>query len=104
MAVTYAVLWRCDRLPVHAGQLELLPRGFQLEGADRSGAATVELVAAEEIVSVYIGRVADDRVDGRSALVVERSAAERLLITSAIGLGLVHELADEIGRFAGPAR
>jgi hypothetical protein len=104
MPVTYAVLWRSEGRRVYAGQLELLLQGFQLEGADRSGAGTFELVVAEDIVSVRIGRVADDRVDGRSALVVERSAGERLLITSAIGLGLVHELADEIGRFAGPAR
>jgi hypothetical protein len=102
VAETYAVLWRTQGRPVHAGQLELLAGGFQLEGADRAGARALEIVDADEIVAVRIGRVADDRVDGRSTLVVERSTGDRLLIASATGLGRTHELADAVSRLAGP--
>jgi hypothetical protein len=97
MAVNYAVIWRDASGPVCAGQLELLRHGFQLEGADRSGADSVEVVDADEICSIRIGRTPQDRVDGRSTLIVERSDGDCLMIASAIGIGMIHEIADQVG-------
>jgi hypothetical protein len=99
--VTYAVLWRTGRGPVYAGQLELRRQGFQLEGADWFGDGSVEVIDAREIASVRIGRAGDERVEGRSTVIVERSSGDSLLIASAIGVGLIHELADEVGRLTG---
>lgn len=98
VAANYAVLWRKDCGPVCAGQLEFLRHGFQLEGADRSGTDSVEVVDAAEIRSIKIGRTPQDRVDGRSALIVECPCRDRLLIASAMGVGMIHEIADHFGQ------
>jgi hypothetical protein len=98
---TYAVLWRTGRGPIYAGQLELRRQGFQLEGADWFGDDSVEVVDAAEIASVRIGRAGDERVEGRSTVIVERSSGDSLHIASAIGVVMIHELADAVGRLSG---
>jgi hypothetical protein len=98
---TYAVLWRTDRGPIYAGQLELRRQGFQLDGADWFGDDSVEVVDAGDIASLRIGRAGDERVEGRSTLIVERSSGNCLHIASAIGVGMLHELADAVGRLTG---
>jgi hypothetical protein len=95
---SYAVIWREGPGGICVGQLESLRRGFRLDGADRSGTHAACDVRASDVVSVTIGRASADRIDGRATLIVERSTGSRLLIASAMGVGLLHEIADRIGK------
>ena len=97
MATSYAVLWCEAGGTICTGELKVLRTGFRLDGADRSGVATMQEVDCDEIVSTRIGRTAADRVAGRSSLIVERSGSDRLLITSAVGIGVTREIAERLG-------
>lgn len=93
---SYAVIWRVADGPVCAGQLALVREGFLLDGADRTGERMSEAVGSGEIASVTIGRAREERVDGRVSLVLERADGERLVIASALGVGLIHEIAERL--------
>jgi hypothetical protein len=97
MPRSYAVFWREGSGGVCVGQLEPLRGGFRLEGAQRSGSRVACEITADEIVSISVGRGPAERIDGRPSLIVERSANGRLLIASAMGVGMLHEIADRIG-------
>ncbi len=82
---SYPVAWweasettSVGRLVVHAGHLAL-------DGRSRDDASTSELsLSFDELSSVRVVRTPPDRVDGRPALVVSRSAGRAVTI---VGLG-----------------
>ncbi len=97
---SYAVIWAQDPSRVCAGQLSVLHHGLRLDGTDRSGEAAAVEVQSAEIVAVEVGRSREDRIDGRSSVIVRRARGDRVVIASAVGLGLTHEIADELARVA----
>jgi hypothetical protein len=94
---SYAVLWRTADQPPCAGELELDDRRLRLEGRCRDGGQTSLEIPYEEIESAFVGRGARERIDGRPTLIVESHGAPRLLVTSAVGLGIIHEMVERLG-------
>ncbi len=94
---SYAVLWRSGNGPVFAGRLELSRLRLLLVGRSRAGERAAVEVPTEEIARIHIGRGREERIDGRPSLVLELEDAEPLMLTDAIGIGAVRELADRLG-------
>ena len=97
---TYAAIWRYELGPVCAGQLVITPTGLYLDGADRSGRTRSANARIDEISSLRIGRTPAERIDGRSSVIVDLSGGDRLLISSASGLGQTREIADRVSHIA----
>lgn len=105
MKLSYAVVWREAGGPVYTGKLEIAPDAVRLRGSSRDGAVWAERLPYEQLASVRIGRSAEDRLGGERTLVLERSSGSRLHVASLDGLGIVHELADQVAELtAGRAR
>jgi hypothetical protein len=100
VGTSYAAIWRSGRGPVCAGQLVITPNGLYLDGADRSGTTRSAKAGVEEISSLRIGRTPAERIDGRSSVIVEVSGGDRLVISSASGVGLTREIAERVSRLA----
>ncbi len=86
---TYAVTWRGATGRVHAGKLELGEAALTLEG----GSAR-KTVRYDELAEVHVGRGADERLQGRTALVLRSEAGETLYVSSVNGPGVVVEIAE----------
>lgn len=100
MEPTYAVVWREGRGPVCSGKLTLARDELRLDGAV-SGTA-VELSAPyADVRAVRIARSRDERLNGRTALLVDARDAPALTIASASGVGIVQELADRLHELIG---
>jgi hypothetical protein len=94
---SYAVLWRLDDGPVCAGRLEVDDHAVTLTGRSRDGDPTVITVARGRIAALWIGRGGRERIDGRPSLVLRRDHGDDpILITEAIGIGGIVELADRL--------
>jgi hypothetical protein len=91
---SYAIVWREDDRPSHAGKLELRARGLRLEGNGESWE-----VPFEDIASLRVGRGSDDRLVGRPALVVERRNGRALRIATMAEVGALAELVERIAGF-----
>jgi hypothetical protein len=103
---TYAVKWREPDGQSYLGCLALGPRMLRLEGRERDGPAVDRQIGYDEVQSLRVGSHGDDRLDGRPALVVERSDGRYLVTSAGMGAGIVQELADRIGglRLGAPRR
>jgi hypothetical protein len=95
MRSTYAVVWREGDAPLARGRLELLPDGLELDGIAGSEHVTLE-IGYDELAGVRIGRSADERLNGRPSLLLERRDAERVVIASVALQGVVAELATHL--------
>ncbi|MCC6223649.1 MAG: hypothetical protein IT201_09200 [Thermoleophilia bacterium] len=99
---SYAVLWRRPGGQICSGELTLGETALRLDGIGRSGEpAEVELPYAA-ISGVHVGRTARERIDGRSSLAVV-SGDSTLLVTSTVGLGMIHEMAERLSELVRPA-
>lgn len=96
MRLIYAVVWREAGGPRYAGKLELGPTALRLQGTGPEGRLSVVRLLYEDLSAVKVGRGADERIDGRPALVLERRAGGRIDLVSLDGLGIVHELASRV--------
>lgn len=95
---SYAVLWSEPQQPVRAGKLELERTGLRLEGSlGRRGGRQVHRVFYEDIESVHVGRAGGERLAGRPALVLQLAVGGPLRIGSVQGLGVLSELAEQLG-------
>ena len=84
--MTYAVVLSADDGPEQAGRLDLEDDGLRFSGGSR--------VRYADLRDVYFERRA---TGGRStALVLVSRDGERLRISSLQGLGVLHELAEEL--------
>lgn len=90
---SYAVLWRRPDGVICSGELQLQPDALRLEGTCRDGSVCEYEIVYTDISSVRIGRLPRERIDGRSTLILEAGEL-RLQITSTIGLGMIHEIAE----------
>jgi hypothetical protein len=104
MAKSYAVTWREETLPTYTGKLELGPSGLRFEGGSTRGRSSVQAVPYSDIVSVWIGRGREQRVQGRPVLLLERRSGGLIRIASLNGLGTIREIADRLEAFASGAR
>ena len=91
MKTTYGVVWREGALPLVSGKLEFLPRALKLDGADTS-----KEIPYETIVGIRAGRSAEDRVDGRPSVVVERRTADPVTISTVAQPSFVGEIAERL--------
>jgi len=101
---SFAVLWSEPRQPVRAGKLELESTGIRLEGSlGTRGARQVHRVFYEDIEAVHVGRDRRERLSGRPALVLDLAVGGPLRIGSVQGIGVLHELAERLGRLTATA-
>jgi len=103
MQRSYGVVWRKGSEPLTAGKLELLPQSLRLDGLERSCEVTYESLS-----SVRVGRTADERIDGRPSVVLERLHGDPVTIATVAQPSLVGEIAERLAALqldaAGPRR
>jgi hypothetical protein len=92
----YAVLWRDNKGEICTGALIIGKNSLRLEGTNRKGEhRSVELSSAASH-ALRIGRAAADRLDGRTSLVMQTGEDRTLILASAAGVGMIHEMADRL--------
>jgi hypothetical protein len=91
MQRSYGVVWRKGTGPLAAGKLELLPQGLRLDGLEGPFQ-----VAYESLVGVHVGRAADERIDGRPSVVLERLHGGPVTIATVAQPSLVGEIAERL--------
>lgn len=95
----YAVVFREQGGLVVAGCLELAEDRLRLIGGTGVRARTFE-VPLTDIDEVRVGRRPTDRINGYRTLVLERIELPPLEVAP-LGAGLLHEIADLLGRLTG---
>ena len=97
---SFAVLWSEPGQPVKAGKLVLGPYGLHFEGSGgiRGADPLVHEVYYEDIGAVHVARGGGERLVGRPALVLDRSAGGAVRIGAVDGPGILSELAARLGR------
>ena len=93
---TYAVCWREAGGEFCAGELGLTDHLLRLDGKDQRGKPRILEIPYREVAGTRIGRQREERLDGRPTLVVELRTGRTLLIMSAVGLGIIHEVGDRL--------
>ncbi len=91
MRTTYGVVWREGEEPLVAGKLELGPSGIRLDGLDGSRDIPYALLAG-----VRVGRLANERVDGRPSVVLERRRGAPITIATVAKPSLVGEIVEKL--------
>lgn len=106
MRTTYAVKWREPDGKTYVGRLALGPRTLRLEGRTKGGPVVDRQLAHDELHSVRVGSHGPDRLDGRPALIVERTNGRYLIASAGMAAGIVQELIDRLVelRVAAPRR
>ena len=95
MPTSYGVVWREGALPAATGKLELLSRGLRLEGL--AGAHPIaRVIDYEGLTGVRVGRAAEDRIDGRQTVVLERRSGLPLTIATVGQPSFVGEIAERL--------
>lgn len=94
MRKSYGVVWREDMLPLATGKLELLPRGLRLEGLAGSH-PTAREIAYDGLAGVRVGR-ADEQIDGRPTVILERRTGQPITIATVPQPSLVGEIAERL--------
>jgi sulfide:quinone oxidoreductase len=98
MTKSYPVAWWEAGEPTYVGKLDVHPGHLQLEGRTRDGAASGELwLSYDELVSARVGRTPLERLEGRPALVLGRTAGGAVHLVTLEGLGTLHELVETLG-------
>jgi len=92
---TYAVKWREPDGQTFLGRLSLGTRTLGLEGRGSGGPAVDRQIGYEEILGFRIGS-RSDRLDGQTALVVDRSDGRYLVTSAGIGAGVVQEVVERL--------
>lgn len=98
---SYAVLWRHPGGQVCSGELTFGPGALRLEGIDRIGEPSSIELSYADVSGVRVARTTRERIDGRSSLAVE-SDSSTLLVTSTVGLGMIHEMAERLSELVRP--
>ena len=95
MRATYAVVWREGNEPVASGCLEIRARSVFFSGAAGDGAVERE-VPLDSLRSVRVGRLPQDRLDGRASLLLEPLEGPVIRVAGFAQPGIVVELAEQI--------
>jgi hypothetical protein len=91
MEATYGIVWKHGDTAATAGSLEFRSEGLRLASRERT-----EDVPYAELESVRVGRSNGERLDGRPAVLLERTGGERLTIATVGQSALVREIADRV--------
>lgn len=91
------VIWVEDGGPLLAGRLDLSTVGLHLDGGSRDARRTRDLPFGE-ISSFRFGRDRDDRIAGRTAIVLELTDGGRVSFVGFDRPGVAHELAERLER------
>jgi len=90
-----AVMWSEHGGPARPGRLELDGSTLRLEGGSH-GAAHGHELELTEVARVYVGRRPEERIGGRSTLVLELRAGGTLRIAGIERPGALRELTERI--------
>jgi hypothetical protein len=94
------VLWAAGGAPHVAGRLDLYPNRLHLDGGSRDDRRTRD-IGADEIAAVRIGRTDDERIGGRTVLVVQLHDGSVVSFTGFQAPGTIHELAERLDAMTG---
>jgi hypothetical protein len=94
----YPVVFRERNEAPVPGSLALLEGGVLLSGGSRERSAELS-IAFSEMRDLHIGHKPEERLNGSATLVIERDQQPPVLVAP-IGVGLLHEIADLLGRLA----
>ena len=95
MNTSYAVRWREPDGQAYVGRLELGPRALRLVGA-AGGTQVDRQIGYDELQGLRIGHDAEERLDGRRALVIERPQGAYHLTSTVLEAGILQELVDRL--------
>ena len=95
MRTSYGVVWRDGHKPLARGKLELLPRAIRLDGISGSEPARRE-IAYDYLSEIRIGRSAEERIDGRTSLMLEPRTGDTVAIASVAQSGVIAEIAERL--------
>jgi hypothetical protein len=90
---SYAAIWRESNGAIAHGKAELCPQALRLDGVAAGGQLSRREIPYTEIEGVRIGREAEERLNSRPTLVLERASAPPLQL-DVLGAGMLFELAD----------
>jgi hypothetical protein len=90
---SYAAIWRESNGTIAHGKAELSPQALRLDGVAPEGQLSCREIPYTEIEGVRIGRDAEERLNSRPTLVLERASAPPLQL-DVLGAGMLFELAD----------
>ena len=96
---SYAAIWREPNGTIAHGKAELSPQALRLDGVAPEGQLSCREIPYTEIEGVRIGRDAEERLNSRPTLVLERASAPPLQL-DVLGAGMLHELADLLAALA----
>ena len=96
MPRTYAVIWQENGFPPYAGKLVVGRRRLSLEGSATGARQSLHRLLYDEIARVRMGRAPEERLEGRSTVVLERRQGAPLRIATVNGVGETNEVADVI--------
>jgi hypothetical protein len=91
MRTSYGVVWREGASSLATGKLELLPRGLRLEGLE-----STREIPYEGVSGIRVGRSADERIDGRPSVVLERRTGAPVTIATVAQPSLVGEIVERL--------
>jgi len=92
MEASYAVKWREPGGRTFLGRLELAPPGLVLEGRNGGEAAVRRTIDVEDVRSFRLDVKAEERLDGRPTLVLERAGGALLVTSALVHTGVLQEL------------
>lgn len=95
MKTSYAVKWHEPDGHAYVGRLELGARTLHLVGAG-NGVKVDRQIGYDELQGLRIAHGADERVDGRRSLVIERPQGAYHLTSTVLETGILHELVDRL--------
>ncbi len=90
---SYPVVWREPPGPSYAGSLVLASDSLTLDGT-AAGAREVVVLTFADLAGVRMAGAGEERLGGRSTLVLETKAGRRFEVAAVSGLGLLREVAD----------
>jgi hypothetical protein len=93
---SYAVKWREPGGLVAVGRLELDADAMLLHGRDRHGQPVDRSIDFDEVLGVRLGRIADERLDGQNALVLNGPDGPILVSSVVVHTGVLQELLDRL--------
>jgi hypothetical protein len=96
MKTTYAVKWREPSGHTFLGRLEFSGKALVLEGRNGSEGAVVRTLDFHELRGFRLAQTADERLDGRATLVVQRLRGDFLVTSSVVHAGVLQELVHRL--------
>jgi hypothetical protein len=93
---SYAVKWREPGGLVSVGRLELSDEALLLQGRDLEGGVVHRSIELGDLSGVRLGRVAEERLDGQNALVVDGPDGAILVSSVVVHAGVLRELVDRL--------